>query len=308
MAEARLEGIQMSGAERSEEVVGKGLPCGIAEVQTRIVGLDKACDRAQQVCLADTWGPADEERIVCVGGQLADGQRGGMGQPVGVSDDELIECELGIRAGRLGLLLSCAHGCGAICRGWRSLWIASRGLDYVDRDRGSEHRGCASLQDASEALADPAIGLWWSLDREGVAGQGQNAQGLNPDTKDRLLDGGRELGSYLGPDVIELCAHGSGRPAPCGRKRAKSFVRGRKRPGGSNISQPTPLSPPRRRDSPQMARNSVLGFPRGAVAPRLGEAASSPYTPWSGASRVCPDWRHRSRLRQEYERGRRRSI
>ena len=44
--------------------------------------------------LADAGGPVDEERVVGVAGELGHGQRGGMGEAVGVADDELLEREV----------------------------------------------------------------------------------------------------------------------------------------------------------------------------------------------------------------------
>src|SRR5580693_6201511 len=192
-----------------------------------------------------------------------------MGQPVGVSDDELVERELGVCASRLGLPpRSCAHGCGTIGRGVSFADASSRGLDYVDRDGGPKHRGGASLQDAPEALTDPAIGLWWGLDREEVTCQGQRAQRLDPDTKDWLLDGSRQLGSYLRPDVIELCAHGSGKPAPCGRKRAEIIRGGPQRTRWIEYIPARCLSLPGRCASPQNGEKFRVLAARGSLATR----------------------------------------
>jgi len=111
-------------------------------------------------------------------------------------------------------LIVLGMGCGFV-RGWRrrraavSAGRSPAALDYVHGHGGAQYRGCAGLKYASEALPDPAVGLGGSLENQRVAVEIQGPQWLYPDAKDRLLDGGRKLCLDLGPDVLELCAHGS---------------------------------------------------------------------------------------------------
>ena len=101
VAEARLEAVGLPVRERAEELVGEGLAGGAADGEPGVVGEQEARDRAEQVGLADAGRAADEQRVVGLRGHLGDGQRGGVGEPVAVADDELVEGELGVaeRAG-----------------------------------------------------------------------------------------------------------------------------------------------------------------------------------------------------------------
>ncbi len=96
VAEARLEALGLAAAEGAEELVREGLAGRAADGQARVVGEQEARDRAQQVGLADSRRTADEERVVGLRGHLGDRQRGGVGEPVAVADDELVEGELGV--------------------------------------------------------------------------------------------------------------------------------------------------------------------------------------------------------------------
>ena len=61
--------------------------------------LDVVADRVQQVGLAEAGRAVEEERVVGLAGQLGDGERGGVGEAVGVADDELVERELRVELG-----------------------------------------------------------------------------------------------------------------------------------------------------------------------------------------------------------------
>ncbi len=72
----------------------KASPVVRADGQRRVVADEQVGDRAEQVGLADAGGPADEQRVVGLRRHLGDGQRSGVGEPVGVADHELVEGQL----------------------------------------------------------------------------------------------------------------------------------------------------------------------------------------------------------------------
>ncbi len=74
-------------------------PLVIADAEIGRMTLREVGDRAQQVCLADAGGAADEEWVVRVAREFSDRQRRGVGEPVAVADDELLEGELGVGRG-----------------------------------------------------------------------------------------------------------------------------------------------------------------------------------------------------------------
>ena len=86
-----LEGLDAAAVERADEVVGERLGGRVAGGQAAAVLGDVVGDRVQQVRLAEPGRAADEERVVGQAGHLGDGERGGVGEPVAVADDELVE-------------------------------------------------------------------------------------------------------------------------------------------------------------------------------------------------------------------------
>ena len=82
-----------------------------AHAQAAAVLADVVADRVQQVGLAEAGRAVEKERVVGLAGHLGDRQGGGVGEAVGVADDELVERELGMELG-LGLALEAAVGGG----------------------------------------------------------------------------------------------------------------------------------------------------------------------------------------------------
>ena len=180
VAEARLEGVHATFVQGCLKLVGEGLAGAGADAQAGIVAEDHARDRAQEVGLADPRRTADEEWVVGLSGELGNGQSGGVGEPVAVADDEVLEAVPGIAEGiwrppGLGLareISSAAKGEGAP-RGYGRGWCpgASRrasclgcgrllaGHD-VDRDVGSQDGGGAGVKQSPEAFANPPACLW----------------------------------------------------------------------------------------------------------------------------------------------------
>ena len=207
----------------------------------------------------------DEERVVGVAGELGDGQRGGVGEAVGVADDELLEGQRRVdpvlgRA-RGGRLVPGGPGAGAA--------LGGRARAHVDGDLGSEDRRDAGLQHAREALGDPGAQLARGLDDEDVALEAERLQGREPDvvhvSRDRLaqlvLDGA--------PDVLGVLGHDRGSRL-LGRQRSAADGGGG-RPGGD-----------RRGDY-----SNGLGAERGARRGPLDARRKSRTKPPAGHAHAC---------------------
>ena len=93
-AEVVLEVLGAVAAHRVDEAGGELLDRGVADAQPRAVALDVVADRVQQVGLAEPGRAVQEERVVRLGRQLGDGQRGGVGEAVALADHELVEAVL----------------------------------------------------------------------------------------------------------------------------------------------------------------------------------------------------------------------
>ena len=96
VAVGALEGVDAVVVQGADEVVRERLDGRVAHGQPVAVGRDVVGDRVQQVRLAEPGRAADEERVVGERRHLGDGQRGAVGEAVGVADDELVEREAGV--------------------------------------------------------------------------------------------------------------------------------------------------------------------------------------------------------------------
>ena len=159
-----LEGVDVRAVERAEEVVREGLGGRVADGRAAAVGGDVVRDRVQEVRLAEPGRPADEERVVGEAGQLGDGERGGVGEPVGVADDELLERVARVEG-------SAGPGRARALAGARSPWPAARvgRRDELDARLGPEHRGRAGLRAAGRSAPRPRRGSRRAPRRASVA-------------------------------------------------------------------------------------------------------------------------------------------
>ena len=120
----------------------------------------------QQVGLADAGGAVDEQRVVGVAGKLGHGQRRGMGEAVGVADDELLERQVRVDPVVLGDGRVGSGGAAALAA---SGGAVARRRAHLDGHPRAEDGGDRGLQHAREALGHPGAQLARCLDDEDVA-------------------------------------------------------------------------------------------------------------------------------------------
>src|SRR5579859_4517412 len=117
-------------------MVGEGFDGRIADAGSAEGG-QVVADRVEEMCLPKAWRRVEEERVVGLSGELGDSQRRGVGHPVPVSDDELLEAVARVEAGERAVVLERARG--YFCR--LGLSTSDRHLDLL-----AEHGRGASLQ------------------------------------------------------------------------------------------------------------------------------------------------------------------
>ena len=82
LAVAPFEGRQVRALEGGHELAGERLRRRVADLESADAERDVVADRLDEVRLADACVAIDEERVVCLAGELCDGQAGGMGKAV----------------------------------------------------------------------------------------------------------------------------------------------------------------------------------------------------------------------------------
>ena len=90
------EASHLAVAQRVDHVVGEALAGYIADGLFRLALLDLVPDRLHQVGLAHADAAVEEERIVSLGGMLADGAGRGVGKLIAGAGDEIVESVLRI--------------------------------------------------------------------------------------------------------------------------------------------------------------------------------------------------------------------
>jgi hypothetical protein len=223
-------------------------------VQRTVVGLQHRRDRAQQMRLADAGRAADEQRVVCVRGQLGDGQRRGVGEPVAVADHELPERELWVGGRWVAAAGRSAHRpAGGIAAADRFATVAAGRLNYASTGRAllgvvlarrvqqldararAEHADGARVEQSPEAVANPAARLWRRVEQQARAVDFARTQRCQPDPVGELVDARRELALHACPYVLELGAHGSVDPLLSQKKTTNLFPEGPGGPGEARL-------------------------------------------------------------------------
>ena len=143
-----LEALDVMAVERAEEVVRERLGGRVAHGRAAAVRGDVVGDRVEQVGLAEAGRPADVQRVVGEAGHLGDGERGGVGEAVGVADDELLERVARVEASDRGP-----------ARPGRLARAGSRaGRDELDAGVGPEDGGRCRRAGAVRSAARPRAG------------------------------------------------------------------------------------------------------------------------------------------------------
>ena len=131
-------------ADRVDQLVGEALGREVEQAERRVEPRDLVADRVEQVGLAETDPAVDEERVVGLRRQLGHRLAGGLGELVGVADDEGVE---GV-ARRTGRSTAATAGELARRRGRRAR--ASRSISIGDardcrRAPRGPRSGCVSV-------------------------------------------------------------------------------------------------------------------------------------------------------------------
>ncbi len=94
VAKARLEVLGALRLDGGHECVREALGRRGTHAQPAAVGAHVVADRVQQVGFPQARRAVEKERVVGLAGQLGDCECRGVGEAVGVADDELVEGEL----------------------------------------------------------------------------------------------------------------------------------------------------------------------------------------------------------------------
>ena len=185
--------------------------------------------------LAEPGRPADEERVVGQAGQLGDGERGGVGEAVGVADDELVER---VSCGLKRVARPAALGVrGAASRGRRR--PRAPGATSSTRAPGAEHGGGARLQQPAEALGDPGAHVVGRLDEQRRRRRARAAAAASSQMVPRRVgDRAPQLGADGAPGWWVLGVdHGRAEASSSAEAAVeRRWTRGRRRPGGGEYT------------------------------------------------------------------------
>ena len=216
-----LEGLDRAALERADELVGEGLGGRVEHGHPAAVVAHVVGDRVQQVGLAEPGRPADEQRVVGQPGHLGDGERGGVGEPVAVADDELVEREARVE-GRAGAR-SPRPAAAARRRTGRT---PSPGATSSKLDARAEHGLGARAQHAREAPADPGADRVGRLDDQHAGLERAGRERLQPDVPGGLADRVPQLAAGCGARRGGVRRRTRGRgAASSGREVGRSGVR-----------------------------------------------------------------------------------
>ena len=110
-----LELVHPLPADAVDELVEELLRRDVAHDGVRVEFDAVMADGVEEMCLAEAGVRVDEQRVVVVTGLLGDGESGGVGEAVGLADDEVVERVLGNEARIVG---SRAGGVDRVDREW----------------------------------------------------------------------------------------------------------------------------------------------------------------------------------------------
>ncbi len=262
LAVAPLEGRQVRALEGCHELAGERFRGRVADREPADAERDVVADRLDEVGLADARVAVDEERVVCLAGELCDGQAGGMGKAVAAADHEALE-----RVG--GLQLRCAPR--ALARPRRSASPRSGGRLRPPKRRlpGARRTGARSTRPCGSAPPDTGRRRATRQDAAASTMSQRPLQGRRPAVRSlRLSISGRvDL-----PRVRQDSGRTDGNPERCeSLTRRRAIIAARRCPseawvdGRSRITRP---KDPAVRATPKSASRRGFGRPRGRTRPR----------------------------------------
>jgi len=183
-------------ADRVDQVVGEARGREVEQAQRRIQPRDLVPDRVQQMGLAETDPAVDEERVVGLRRQLRHRLAGGLGELVGVADDE------GFKGIARGEAVRERHR-GELTGGrGRALGLP---VDLEGDDRvAAQHRANRALDRLGVVLDEPvAAVLVGRADADGVTVHRGDAAGPQPRVDGGLGDPALERGQNTGPQRVK---------------------------------------------------------------------------------------------------------
>ena len=210
--------------------------------------------------LAEPGRAADEQRVVGEPGQLGDGQRGGVGEPVGVADHELVEREARVEARRR------ERACRGGAAPGRSAGAARR--DELHARAGPEHGLAQAASSRAKRSARPRRGSRPAPRRRAFALELRARRAARAtDVPGGVADRAAHLGADAAPGCGDVVVgHGraeasSGREV-VGRRWERGLAAG---PGGEHSNGPGPNDGPWERARKSRGIVRAVGAGRNAV-------------------------------------------
>ena len=194
-AVAVLEAVDGGAVQRGDELVGEGLCRGVVDGQLRAVATEVVGDRAEEMGLAEPWGPVEEERVVGLAGGLGDCQGCGVGELVAGADDEALEGVVGIECDVARRLV--------VNRAAR--WGDVRG-DQLDLADAVDRPGGGGTEQLHVATANPAQDALWAGQIQGRSTPGERGERREPEAVGVLGDGGGQFSLDLAPGTAQVPA------------------------------------------------------------------------------------------------------
>ena len=174
-------------------MVGECFDGRVADDAAAAERTDVVADCVEEVRLPKPGRGVKEQGVVGLAGQLGDGQRRGVSEPVAVADDELIEAVAGVEASGRGFV---GHP-GAVSRG------RCVSLD-CDLEVGPGHRSRTAFEDPAEPLGDPRAGRRRRGQEQHASFERRDLERGDPDLVSGLADDAAELRPNRAPQVVRL--------------------------------------------------------------------------------------------------------
>ena len=203
----------------------------VAHAQAAAVRADVVADRVQEVGLAEAGRAVEEERVVGLAGQLGDRERGGVGEAVGVADDELVEGELRVELGRSSAL---AARRGGVARAGAAIGASGATTSTVvsGPSTAAAHVCSTRAKRSATQLRISSGAATTSVSSTTRA----RAQRREPDLEGRVRHGAAQLGSDRGPSRGRAAGSRQASSTPLGGGACETARGPRGSPGGGEYT------------------------------------------------------------------------